>query len=72
MEKCQTSIYKVLEEHGKKLDQLNEQVTIMRIEMAVHREKINEDRRFHSSIWGVIGGTVSAAVVAVIDFLFRK
>lgn len=69
---CQTSVYEELRELKKMICQLNEQITEMRIEQAIHREKINEGRRFHASVWGVVGGAVSAVAVAVIDFIFKK
>lgn len=55
-----------------KLDQVNEQITIIRIEMAEHRVRINEDRRFHSSLWGILGGAISAVLVGLMDFIFKK
>lgn len=66
------SLYRELKELEKKIDQANEQITIVRVEMAEHRVKISEGRKFQSGIWGLVGGGIAAAVVAVVDILFRK
>ena len=61
-----------IEDLAKKLDQLNEQLTILRIEMAEYRVRMNDGRRLYAIFWGVLGGAVSAASVAMVDVLFRR
>lgn len=70
--KGQSSIFSELEKIHKKIDMLNEQITILRIDAATSKLQIKDVKKFQSSIWGVIGGAVSAIMMSIVESLFKK
>lgn len=70
--KGQSSIFSELEKIHKKIDMLNEQITLLRINEATAKVQIKDTKKFQSGVWGLIGGLVSAAAIAFFESLFKK
>lgn len=66
------TVYLEIKDLAHKLDAVKSDISELREEIAEHRVKIEDSRKLHSTLWGIIGGSVSAAGVAMIDLIFRK